>query len=80
MIYVGIMVIAGLGRINYPYPVDGGFALSGRKSCGGVVPGMPIPFPNTQWSPRRYTGCLLISKRLGAFLSSLVSNLGLIYE
>jgi hypothetical protein len=45
---VGIMIMVGLRHINYPDPVDGGFALSGRKSCGGVVPCMPIPFPNAQ--------------------------------
>ncbi len=44
MIYAGIMRTAGLEHVNYPYPVDGGFALSGKKSRGGVVPGMPIPF------------------------------------
>jgi hypothetical protein len=47
-IRVGIMIMVGLGHINYPDPVDGGFALLGRKSYGGVVPGMPIPFPNAQ--------------------------------
>jgi hypothetical protein len=48
MIYAGIMITADLWHINYPYPVDGDFALSGRKSRGGVVPGMPMPFPNVQ--------------------------------
>ncbi len=48
MTYAGIMITASREHVDYPYPVDGDFALSGRKSRGGVVPGMPIPFPNVQ--------------------------------
>jgi hypothetical protein len=43
MIYAGIMITAGLEHVNYPYPVDGGFALSGRKSRGGGGPRHAYP-------------------------------------